>query len=46
MYKLALVSRKFGIISKETFTNLKNALSSGIRVKRVYKIRTHGDTIS
>ena len=46
VYKLVLISSKFGIIHKGSFTNLKDALSLGIRVKRVYKIKTHGDTIS
>ena len=46
VYKIVLISRKFGIIPQSSFTNLKNAQSLGIRVQRVYKIKTRGNTIS
>ena len=32
VYKIVLISRKFGIISKESFTHLKNAQFWGIGV--------------
>ena len=41
VYKIVLISRKFGIISKGNFANLKNAQYFGISVKRVYQIKTH-----
>ena len=45
VYKLVLISREFGITDKESFTNLKGAQSLGIRVIRVYEIKTHGGAI-
>ena len=45
MYKLVLISIKFGNISNQSFTSLKHAQSFGIRVRESTKLRHMEDTI-